>query len=540
MTELTFNTPIWHNVPKKIDHKTASKLAPVSKRGILNTKFSLIGKINEIVDDYFSFSSTVHIKTDFYEGNKRVITPVKIKRSVFGCILKVASYFTIILPIYMIFHKLIYRISVKVTVRPHSQLSEFLKKKPTEAPLKPLFKLPVKRTDSVVHENVLPSNTFCSFPKGVKHTEQGHPLQSCYKTFDINEFSPKSPNLKLDTKIGLKKKPKALTLDFDKISQKYQALDLLKVAKSLGIDETLSNGCKNEVYKNLNWLQNEVENKWSQFIQLEESRLYIRRILEIFDTTDIQNDKKKDVITKIGEGCGPSTCYTGTMNRLRKVCANLEGAGEDDVEQIFLRELDDLKLERLNVMVPDYTQPHWRWGTHFIAAAQVHLADELGLNKEAGKKDRHYNKWKSTRGFDTPSKKEQFVKHFLKGYTHDLIIGYVGGKINGNVGTDGIPIHIGACNTFIKDILKRDFFPMPKTLEELQNGPLNKHLKEAFLGLKESQLPNLKGRYEEALNFFIREHFIEYVEDEESFLEVPKKLKDEGVVFILKNINIIC
>lgn len=265
---------------------------------------------------------------------------------------------------------------------------------------------------------------------------------------------------------------------------------------------------------------------------------YMKAILNEFNINEkIPVAFKRDILINIARDSGDDTCNEGKLTKIQKEYARLNGIHDNDINQMILSELLDLKMEILNQLATEIIPRDVAFHPHFISAAHVYLGITLGLDPNVGELDPLHTSQRVRPLFDK-NKRHHVLNRFLELYTSETILDWLYQSINGKKDHQGITLNIGIYYKHIEEYLKKEIIPLPKSYKILREGPLNKYIEEDI------ENSSLKIAYEIALGNYISENYfnktIEFGDSENFNLDCDliKEINKEGITLILKTLKI--
>lgn len=470
MQKICFNIPIRH-LPEeeeaKSDHPSNNKIL-------------------EFIDDYFCWTPDYYRPAPSSDGLKKhrvvELSPKQYKQSAFRAFVKVATYLLVIVPIIIVFAKLIYRGTMQFRLNAPQNFPDGLRKKPLKTP----------------------------------------PPSQLLKN-DINIFKTYVNELPGCTE--------RLIQNIDHLL-KNANMSIGDIRKLLEDDEQIETETR-RIWNNRQTIKLYLRGIIDLF---ENSNI----------GPDLKNDIVLNISRDCGsDSCDPGTItkLQKEFNRLYWAIKGNSGTNStyNFVEQQVLSELKDLKIEILNNMARE-ARVGLMWEPHYVACAQVQLEDELGLDAEEGRQDEHHNSDTVTQHFNTKEKKRLIIECFKMLCTPELITETLIGKLNAAKDIYKTTLHLNTYIEFIKHELEKKGYNCPSSVEKLQKGPLASYLPQAMKNLKElAEIdPNIdqndvKEIYSAAFECLLNDRFFVYDED----MCMQTELKPEGMKFILKATGIL-
>lgn len=265
---------------------------------------------------------------------------------------------------------------------------------------------------------------------------------------------------------------------------------------------------------------------------------YMRAIINEFNQNEnISTDFKKDILINIARDSGEDTCNEGKLTKIQKEFARLKGINDDDINQIILSELQDLKMEILNQLATEIIERDVAFHPHFISAAHVYLASILGLDSSVGELDPLHNSSRVRPLFEK-NRQHRIINRFLELYCPETILDWLYQSLNGKKDQYGITLNLGVFYKHLENYIKKEIYPMPKTMSVFLSSPLKDYIEDV------EEYTSINVIYDIALSNYISEKYFrnssEFSDDEKNDLEedLIKEIKIEGIEMILKSLNI--
>jgi len=291
------------------------------------------------VDDYFKWSGSYYVLEPNQPSSKSSLrskqivklSPHQYRQNTLRKVLKIMTYLSVIIPIIMLFAKIISRV--------------YAKNELVNAPSKG------GKGDN---------------PKGINGEKSVN---------DLIKFNQVKKELNFE---GLKFKPTNPPVPTPKLDT--EIADLTVLAQSVG----LSN-------EGIVGIQNLCDVATGADETSRHIAIYLKAIIEIFNKNDVQVNLKKEVMTNLGRDCGVGVCNPGRLTKIQKEYGRLFGVDSDSVNEIILYQISDLKFDILNQVAHDARlRISECMHPHFISAAQVIWDDRFGLDGAAGARDRSH------------------------------------------------------------------------------------------------------------------------------------------------------